>query len=162
MRKLVANSTRRLPSVIPVTFENQEIVEVVGYEFAPAILSILQDPHKMTKENLAIDIDNPLAKYVSPRNVLSEALSGSVYQDNFDRYIKDVTKDLCAPLICWFDKSHVTANGKFTLQPFMFTIAIFTEKFRSTIDAWGGMGYLPAFLPTFVGLPLQDEAWRVP
>ena len=146
MREMLKNASRRLPSVIPVTFpNNNETVEVVTYEFAPAILSILQDPSKMTAANLAIDLENPLAKYVPKDNILSEAMSGSVYQDNFHRFCKNPLKDLVCPLICWFDKSHVTANGKFTLQPFMVTLAIFKETFRRTMDAWFVLGYLPAF-----------------
>ena len=77
--------------------------------------------------------------------MLGEAMSGTVYQSNFDRSIKDPTKDFVVSLICWFDKSHVTANGKFTLQPYMFTLAIFNDGFRHTLPAWSVMGYMPAF-----------------
>ena len=145
MRQLVANSARLLPSVIPVFLGDQKTVDVVVFEFAPTILAVLQDCTKMIQANLAIDIDNPLAKYVPPDNMLGEAMSGTVYQSNFDRFIKDPTKDFVVSLICWFDKSHVTANGKFTLQPYMFTLAIFNDGFWHTLPAWSVMGYMPAF-----------------
>ena len=48
----------------------------------------------MIQANLAIDIDNQLAKYVPPDNMLGEAMSGTVYQSSFDSFIKDPSKDL--------------------------------------------------------------------
>ena len=145
MWQLVANLARLLLSVIPASLGDQKTVDVVVFEFAPTILAVLKDRTKMIQSNLAIDIDNPLAKYVPPDNMLGEAMSGTVYQSNFDRFIKDQTKDFVVSLICWFDKSHVTANGKFTLQPYMFTLAIFNDGFRHTLPAGSVMGYMPAF-----------------
>jgi hypothetical protein len=37
----------------------------------------------------------------------------------------------------------VTGNARFSLTPYMFTPAIFTEKFRRSIKAWGYHGFMP-------------------
>jgi hypothetical protein len=37
----------------------------------------------------------------------------------------------------------VTGNDRFSLKPYVFTPAIFTESFWRTIQAWGYHGYLP-------------------
>jgi hypothetical protein len=39
------------------------------------------------------------------------------------------------PIHQWIDRTHVTCNGHFALEPYMFMIAIFTETFRRTIKA---------------------------
>jgi len=37
----------------------------------------------------------------------------------------------------------VTGNARFSLKPYMFTPAIFTEKFWRSIKAWGYHGFMP-------------------
>ena len=62
-----------LPSLIG------ETAGVVG-----AMLDLFQNRSVMRQENLCIDINDPLKRYSPPDGMLGEALSGSVYQDNFD------------------------------------------------------------------------------
>ena len=56
---------------------DKKTVDVVVFEFAPTILAVLQDRTNIIQANLAIDIDNPLAKYVPVDNMLGEAMSGT-------------------------------------------------------------------------------------
>jgi hypothetical protein len=64
---------------------------------------LLQNPTIMTAENLAIDIDNALKPYASQGNILSEALSGSVYHKAYNRLITDPSTQLFVPIIQWID-----------------------------------------------------------
>ena len=48
------------------------LAEVVGYDFVPTALSILQDKSIMTQTNLAINFNNPLARYQSPNGRLTK------------------------------------------------------------------------------------------
>ena len=41
------------------------------------------------------------------------------------------------------DRTSVTGNDRFSLKPYMFTHALFTESFQRTIQAWGYHGFLP-------------------
>ena len=61
----------------------------------------------------------------------------------YDLYIPNPAKELFVPLIHWIDGTCVTGNDRFSLKPHMFTTAIFTEKFRRGIEAWGYHGFLP-------------------
>ncbi len=47
------------------------------------------------------------------------------------------------PIVQWIDCTHITGNARFSLKPYMFTPAIFTEPFCRTIQAWGYHGFLP-------------------
>lgn len=146
MHEMTENGGLRLPKIIPVQLEGGEIAEVVCFDFIAAALGKLQDRSMMRKEKLVLDWDNPLDKYVPPDGRLGEALSGSVYQDNHHRFITDPKRPtLVVPLISWFDRTHVTANGKFGLQPYMFTFGIFNEETRRSLKAWMVLGYMPAY-----------------
>ena len=117
--------------------------KVIVFDFVPQLLRLLQNPQIMKQENLVIDFNQPLLPFESPGNVLGEALSGSVYRDAYARNITDPNRQLFVPIIQWIDRTSVTGNDRFSLKPYMFTPAIFTEKFRRSINAWGYHGYLP-------------------
>ncbi len=117
--------------------------EVIVFDFFPQLLRLLQNPSVMTPENLAIDFNDPLLRYESPGNVLGEAMSGSVYHTAYERFITNPARQLFVPIIQWIDRTSVTGNDRFSLKPYMFTPAIFTESFRRTFKAWGYHGSLP-------------------
>ena len=137
----VENAKRLLPTVKRVDVPHGPACDVITFEFAPQLLSLLQNPALMTAENLAIDIANPLVPYSSAR--LGEAMSGKVYRDAYAHYITNPQKQFFVPIIQWIDRTHVTGNNRFSLKPYMFTPAIFTETFRRKIQAWGYHGFLP-------------------
>jgi hypothetical protein len=141
----VRNGKRLLPFVRRVDVHHGSPSDVICFDFASQLLSLLQNPSIMTAENLAIDINDPLKPYhkLKGSNVLGEALSGSVYRKAYDQLITDPQKQLFVPIIQWIDRTSVTGNDRFSLKPYMFTPAIFTEKFRRSIKAWGYHGFLP-------------------
>ena len=84
----------------------------------------------MTQDNLLIDVQNPLLRYTSPNGVRGEALSGQMYQDAYERLVTDLQRQLFVPIsIQWIDRTSVTGNDRFSLKPYMFTAAIFSESF---------------------------------
>jgi hypothetical protein len=141
----VRNGKKLLPFARRVDLDHGSPSDVICFDFVPQLLSLLQNRSIMTAENLAIDINDPLKPYFALKgsNVLGEALSGSVYRKAYDRLITDPEKQLFVPIIQWIDRTSVTGNDRFSLKPYMFTPAIFTEKFRRSIKAWGYHGFLP-------------------
>ena len=138
------NGKLLLPSVVPVpSAAHTEPSDVVVYDFVPQLLQLLQNPNIMVADNLVIDVLNPLQKYQSPNNILNEAISGSVYRNAYDRMITNPQKQLFVPIIQWIDRTHVTGNARYSLKPYIFTPAIFTETFRRKFEAWGYHGFLP-------------------
>jgi hypothetical protein len=57
--------------------------------------------------------------------------------------ITNPERQLFVPIIQWIDRTTVTGNDRYSLTPYMFTLAIFKETFRHTIQAWGYHGFLP-------------------
>jgi len=76
----------RLPTVVPTVLEGGEISEAVVFDFASALLSLLQDPAIMTKENLVLDWADPLAKVVPADGRLGEPLMNSHDWMNYWRH----------------------------------------------------------------------------
>ena len=70
-------------------------------------------------------------------------MSGSVYCNAYTRFITNPTREFFVLIIQWVDQTHNTGNSWFSLKPYMFTPAIFTETFRHRIQAWGYHGFLP-------------------
>ncbi len=141
----VRNEKKLLPFVRRIDIDHGSPSDVICFDFVAQLLSLLQNPSIMTAKNLAIDINDPLKPYfeLEHSNVLGKALSGSVYRKVYNRLITDPEKQLFVPIIQWIDCTSVTGNDCFSLNPYMFTPAIFTEKFRRSIKAWGYHGFLP-------------------
>ena len=139
----MTNATQLLPAIQPVSEANVSQCDVIAFDFVPQLLKLLQNRKIMTQENLVIDVRNPLQQFKSPNGDIGEALSGSVYQDAYAEYIQNPDRELFVPIIQWIDRTSVTGNDRFSLKPYMFTPAIFKEKFRRKIGAWGYHGFLP-------------------
>ena len=137
------NATQLLPTVTAVAMPHGPPCDVIMFDFVPQLLQLLQNQDIMIQQNLLIDVQNPLCPYSSTDGLLGDALSGQVYQDAYNRLITDPSKQLFVPIIQWIDQTSVTGNDRFSLKPYIFTPAIFTEQFRRTINAWGYHGFLP-------------------
>ena len=137
------NAKQLLPSVSTVEFQDGTNSDVITFDFVPQLLNLLQNPALMTAEKLSIDPLNPLMPYFDREGRLGDALSGSVYRDAYADLITNPNNQLFVPIIQWIDRTTVTGNDRYSLKPYMFTPAIFKEKFRRTIQAWGYHGFLP-------------------
>jgi hypothetical protein len=132
-----------LPSVLSVSSPQGPPFDVVLFDFVPQLLRLLQNPTLMIPENVVLDFQDPLKPYKSYKGLLGQALSGSVYQNAYSCLITNPSRQFLVPIIQWIDRTSVTGNDRFSLKPYMFTPAIFTELFWRTIQAWGYHGYLP-------------------
>ena len=140
------NARLVIPSILTVNCPHPPDSDVICFDFIPQLLSLLQNRSIMTAENLVIDVNDPLKPYTSPDNLLNEAISGSEYRKAYDRLITDPTQQLFAPIIQWIDRTKISGNDRFSLKPYMFAPAIFKEKFRRSIKAWGFMAFCQRIL----------------
>ena len=89
----------------------------------------------MSANNLVLDPNNPLAMY-NPQNCrLGETLSGSVYQDMYQRLVSNPSERLLCPLICYTDGTQIDALSRFSVEPFLFTPAVLSHVTRSKAEA---------------------------
>jgi hypothetical protein len=82
-------------------------------------------------------------KYVPPDGKLGEVLTGTWYNNAWDKMVGiDKNKFLC-PLILFMDETITEFMGRYSLEPLVFTFAIFKEHVRRRAMAWGIMGMVP-------------------
>jgi hypothetical protein len=122
-----------LPSVSTVVFQDTTTSDIITLDVVPKLLNLLQNPALMTAEKLSIDPLNPLMPYSDEEGRLGDALSGSVYHNVYADLISNPNRRLFVPIIQLIDRTTVTGNDQYSLKPYMFTPAIFKEKFRRTI-----------------------------
>ena len=96
----------------------------------------------MSGNNLVLDPNNPLAMYKPHDCRLSEALSGSTYQDMYRHLVSNPSKQLLCPLICYTDGTQVDSLSRFCVEPFLFTPAVLSHAARCKADAWRPFGYV--------------------
>jgi hypothetical protein len=146
MFKSVHNSHQMLPSLKTIDLleplPDADTLDVICYDFVPQILSLLQDKELMSANNLVLDPINPFAKFVPQDGRLGEALSGSVYSKLYDLLVNDHTKQLLIPLIFYTDATQIDALSRFSIEPFLFTIAILSHAARSKASSWRPLGYV--------------------
>jgi hypothetical protein len=127
---------------LPEPLPHAPTLDVICYDFVPQILSMLQDKELMLPDNLVLDPTNPLAKFVPQDGRHGEAMSGSVYSKLYDLLVKDATRQLLIPLIFYTDGTQVDALSRFSLEPFLFTIAILSHAAWCKASSWRPLGYL--------------------
>ena len=142
MYQMVANADHFLPYPRTVTPHVGTPFEVICYDFVPQLLSVLQDTTLMQPDNLCIDPDSPCAMYRPTNGWLGECHSGTMYQDMYKRLIDNPDKQLLCPIIAYIDKTQLNEGSRFTLEPFLFTSSIFTEKARRSHKFWRLFGYV--------------------
>ena len=141
---MLGNSRSLLPSPVSIQTLQRDTLDFVAFDFVPQLLSMLQDKKVMQWDNLALDPHCPFAiPPPTPNCPISESHTGSVYQMLHKKHITNPDRNqLLVPLILYADKANVDTFGRFTLEPLVFTTAIFKEKFRRHHAAWKPLGYI--------------------
>ena len=94
----------------------------------------------MRKENLQINPEDfRLMGCNKDEELLEDTLSGQWYKRTYIK-MKTVESVFIVPIIIFTDKTHVDEAGNFTLDPVMFTLAIFKRHVREIKDAWRVLG----------------------
>jgi hypothetical protein len=93
------NAKQLLPSVQPVATQNKTSCDVIAFDFVLQLLRLLQNCKIMIQDNLVLDMQNPLQQYKSLKKDIREALSGSVYQEVYSKYVKHPVRELFVPII---------------------------------------------------------------
>ena len=100
----------------------------------------------MKAENLVVDPDDPFGapperEYGQP----FESHHGQRYHEIRTHLGKNAYKEdeeVLLPVILYVDKTHIDRGGRFTLEPVMFTLSIFTEKARRRVEFWRPLGFI--------------------
>ena len=134
-----------LPRVIHVVLPCTGVtVDLIVFPFGKMFLSLLTDPVAMQQENLYLDPNNPFEppQEGGKDGYYDDFHTGKVHCEAYRRYCKSA-RDILAEILLFIDKTHIDLKGKHTLEPVMFTTALFKRKYRAQHQAWRPLGYIP-------------------
>jgi hypothetical protein len=130
-------------SVYNVQLSDQLIVSVPVFNVKSIILSILQDPHRMKKENFAMGYDIFSGKSMQPITHLDEIHTGKLWPVARDHYCQDETDVFPLALLCFYDKTHTDLHGALSCAPFLMTFSFFNESACSRGEFYEVLAYVP-------------------
>ena len=145
MYKTLANSHNALPQLIRIDLDDNGISssqDIVCFDFATALLSLLNDDKLMQPANLLLNAVNPCAMYAAPDNRIGEANSARRYQELYHNLITKPNQ-LLVPIIMFLDGTAIDSKGHIELCPVSFTTSLFIEPVRRDVLAWRVLGYVP-------------------
>ena len=143
VKNVVHGSNYLLPKEKKVELEDGRSFNVVAFDFAAQLLSLLQDKTIMQWENLSLNENQPFHPYLPPDGCISECNSGTCYKKMYKRLQIDPTKnELLCPIILYVDKTNIDKLSCFNLEPMSFTCSIFKQHIRSTIKGWRMLGFI--------------------
>jgi hypothetical protein len=128
------------PTVQSVDLIGNTTAEVVTFSFEQMIRSLLGDPELFVAENVLFPV-NSESPIIPPHNGddLGEIISGDWYKTAFNNLCTDPNDFLC-PIVLFIDKTHVSEHARWTLEPVIFTLAVFNRSTRNLSKAWRPLG----------------------
>ncbi len=125
---------------------DREIMNCVTFHIEQNILDILSDRAIFSNlNNLVVNKENPFLPY---KERCDEILGGSWYHETLGR-LKRSPAGFCEeleflmPIILYADKTGTSANQRYPLEPFIFTLAIIRRALRNNPRSWRPLGFMP-------------------
>ena len=146
----------RAPQAEVVTSVDGYIVP--RYNFLDQLLDLLSTEYFESVESCCVNVEEACryAQYVPPigegeSEVMGSKWSRTTHKEKIQSHptFTDpnsgiVYHNWLLPLIIYNDKTGVGAmEGKYTLEPLMFTVAVIRREFREKAEAWRHMGFVP-------------------
>ena len=111
MYHTLRNSHQSLPQVISLNLEDHDMAQnVVCFDFAPSLLSLLQDDNLMLPENLVVNLGDPTSMYSPSDDKFGEAHTGERYRELFRELITS-RNQLLVPIILYLDGTAIDSKG---------------------------------------------------
>jgi hypothetical protein len=130
-------------SVCNVQLSDQSIVSVPVFNVKSIILSMLQDPYRMKKENFAIGYDIFSGKSTQQITHLDEIHTGALWPVARNHCCNEETDEFPLALLCFYDKTHTDLHGALSCAPFLMTFSFFNESACSCDEFYEVLAYVP-------------------
>jgi hypothetical protein len=128
------------PTIHNVQLSGGRVAEVSTFSFQEMFCSLLSDPEVWNANNMLFPKDS-ISPIIHPNQSddLDEIISGDWYTTAFNNLCTSPDNFLC-PIVLFIDKTHVDEFSRWTLEPVLFTLAIFNRSTRNLSSAWRPLG----------------------
>ena len=129
------------PQVKQAILHDGKLIDVVCFDFMAQVKNLLTNDTLMSPQNVSFDFVNP-CKAPQPTSVRSEFHTGTWWIDAHE-YLCSQPNDFLVPLMFFIDKTHTVEKGKYTMEPVLMSLGIFTTNVRNKVNAWRPIGLIP-------------------
>ena len=131
LEKLVGMQSCR-PTRVPVDLfrpdMEEDILDVVVFDFPTMLASLFNCPVLNKLENLVVNPKDRFSKYESPHGDLGEVNSGAWYDRAYSNLVTDPDKDFLCPIIFAMDKTVISEMAGLHVFVILFTTTIFNRE----------------------------------
>jgi hypothetical protein len=131
LEKLVGMQSCR-PTRVPVNLfrpdKEEDILDVVVFDFPTMLASLFNCPRLNKLENLVVNPNDRFAKYKAPNSKLGEVNSGKWYDTAYSTLVTDPDKDLLCPIIYAMDKTVISEMAGLSVFVILFTSSLFNRE----------------------------------
>ena len=127
------------PKTDRVVISPSNNVNLTGFSFTSQLISLLTNEDLMQPENLLLDRNDPLNSIPHHGCFLDDLNSGWWLRET-SREICTKDNEILLGIVIFIDSGKVTEN--MSLEPIVFTLAIFNRETRNKPEAWRTIGYI--------------------
>lgn len=131
------------PILHTVALLDGTVATVPVFDVKAKLISFLNDPHKMRRQNIASNYDIFTGKPISPTNVIDEIHTGSLWADACHKYCGDDPLAFPLGLVCFYDKTHSDVYGSLACAPFIAVPSFLNRDCRNDDSNYMVFGYIP-------------------
>ena len=131
LEKMVGMQSCR-PTRVPVDLfrpdMEEDILDVVVFDFPTMLASLFNCPVLNKLENLVVNPTDRFAKFKAPNNKLGEINSGLWYDTAYSTLVSDPDKDFLCPIVFAMDKTVISEMSGISVFVILFTSSIFNRQ----------------------------------
>ncbi len=131
------------PTLHCIPLADGSVATVPIFNIKSLLLSFLNDPLCMRKENFAPDYDIFTGQATSPITHIDKVHSGSLWEPARHWYCGDDPNAFPLALICFYDKTNTDVHGSLLCAPFIVTSSFLIIEGRNDDANYMVLGYIP-------------------
>lgn len=131
------------PILHSVPMSDGSIVTVPVFDVKALLISFLNDPVRMKKQNIASNYDIFTGKPKVPTDIIDEIHTGSLWEDARREFCANDPFAFPLGLVCFYDKTHTDVYGSLACAPFIAVPSFLNSECRQDDSNYMVFGYIP-------------------
>jgi len=131
------------PTLHNVALSDGSVATVPIFDVKETLLSFLNDPVRMRKDNFAPNYDPFTGTSTITNPPLDEIHTGSIWAAACQKYCGNDPNAFPLALVCFYDKTHTNLHGSLACAPFICTPSFLNRKCRNDDSNYMVLGYIP-------------------
>jgi len=131
------------PTMHNVALSDGSVATVPIFDVKETLLSFLNNPGRMRRENFAANYDPFTGKSTITNPPLDEIHTGTIWDAACRKYCGNDPNSFPLALVCFYDKTHTDLHGSLACAPFICTPAFLNRECRNDDSNYMVLGYIP-------------------